>query len=1252
MKKLKIMIVILLCLVTTTQYTLGQKTLTLEEKARLEIVEKNLAEREARNDPNFFYKTKTFLKSTFNIKSSTVDTVINEGGVITAYERYHLGTSFVKNGIKAEYKSPDGATNIMGLFNGVTIFNSSSGRNTIYTGVDVAGGSTPTDGPYEFAYDIGATGYGVSVTFTPTPDLCPYDNNIFLFDGADTTISVINPQYYYQNAGEALVDFFKFGESTISHTGQTITLVDGDQYWLRGYSLSFADLSLNDTIIGAKRPVYTIGTSATTGDEIGESLNYVTAYAWYKDDVLMGSETDATVTASTAGEYKVTATFHDGSTRSHTITVSDVVLDPVINSVSIDTDPSCLGTELTVSANISNLGSYTTQLDYNGSSVNTGTSTSYTHTPSTTGTHTYTFKVMDGATVKSSAQATAVVYEKATFNPSVDTNIVIGGTYNVTLPDDGSVWKLNGSTVTVSTDVVDGDVLTRDHVCGNESYTFSINYYEAWTGWTPTLNHVVCNGVTPNITIPRPTNADVILKTSTGVVINGDIQLTSFGEHQIRVYHYDIDYNLVDYLVKTFNVTENSLLNVSTQITDLSYCDGETITPNALASGGAGGYDYTWDNDLVQGTESTLPVGTHTLNVTVTDDAGCTANASTTVTVHANPTVNVVNNADNQSTDIDLCEGESVTLKTDGTFANYSWTTTESSPMITVSNTGTYGVTITDENGCTATDAIVVTQRALPEFELGDAVTECTEYTINGPSLTNVSYLWSTGDETQNTTVTTSDTYSLTVTSQYGCEFSDTKGVTILESPDFTITGATAFCTGTSTTLEASNAGFSGITYSWTNETGTEVSTAASLTVDDDYIATNGNKITLTEDNGTCSVSKVVYVTINSLPTAVIDGDPHICGSDATTTLTGSGAGTGGSYTWKNESGDIISNDYIFNIHSNNPGLYTLTVTNANGCTDEASVEVTVSDDVVSKDTTLCNNDVPSDWELLAGSLYSQKDTYGCDSIFWSVTFSSPGIVNISGWDNTYRCVGDVLSMERPSGYSLIQLDGVDMPNNIEFTVTEDDFTTHTLRLIDDCGNETTYTFTLLFPVVNNFGFVDEHLDVPGTTHLEIVNVEDPEADLPNYLDPTWEITDNENINLTVYGGTAADINMGTEENATVKVTISNGCPDTKAAMDNTEVNNTFEDSIVLKNTTVGTGTDIITSKNTKIYPNPATDLVYIEMPTGENADVIEIYNQIGSLIKRTELSNKIHVSELPQGFYLIKVTSGDKSVTKRIIKR
>src|SRR5690606_16116113 len=84
-----------------------------------------------------------------------------------------------------------------------------------------------------------------------------------------------------------------------------------------------------------------------------------------------------------------------------------------------------------------------------------------------------------------------------------------------------------------------------------------------------------------------------------------------------------------------------------------------------------------------------------TVIVTVTDANGCTATAEKTLNNYPNPTASI-------SGAEDICSGGSTIWIASGG-SSFLWNTTDSGPALTVSTAGTYTVTITDLNGCTAT---------------------------------------------------------------------------------------------------------------------------------------------------------------------------------------------------------------------------------------------------------------------------------------------------------------------------------------------------------------------------------------------------------------------------------------------------------------------------------------------------------------------------------------------------------------------
>jgi M6 family metalloprotease-like protein len=77
---------------------------------------------------------------------------------------------------------------------------------------------------------------------------------------------------------------------------------------------------------------------------------------------------------------------------------------------------------------------------------------------------------------------------------------------------------------------------------------------------------------------------------------------------------------------------------------------------------------------------------------------------------------------------------------------------------------------------------------------------------------------------------------------------------------------------------------------------------------------------------------------------------------------------------------------------------------------------------------------------------------------------------------------------------------------------------------------------------------------------------------------------------------------------------------------------------------------DFTENDNQKLYPNPVQDVLYIE--TDEVIKHIEIITQSGQIVRTIEGNvNTIHVSNLPSGIYVIKITSDRGVSTKRIVK-
>jgi uncharacterized repeat protein (TIGR01451 family) len=343
-------------------------------------------------------------------------------------------------------------------------------------------------------------------------------------------------------------------------------------------------------------------------------------------------------------------------------------------------------------------------------------------------------------------------------------------------------------------------------------------------------------------------------------------------------------------------------------------CSGGTTTLTA-----AGGVTYAWSNGATTATNTVSPTANTTYTVTVTNSDGCTATASQAVTINSTPTVNI----NGTST---VCEGTPTTITATGG-GTYLWNTTATTAGITVTplSTTTYTVTVTNASGCTSTASRTVTVNPKPVVNITGTTTICNGISTQLTATGGGNYLWSTGSTAAfiNISPTTTTTYTVTVTNASGCITTASQAVTVNPTPTASITGTATICNGNSTTLTAAGVG----TYAWST-----TETTAAITVNP--TATTTYTVTVTNASG-CTSTASRTVTVNPTPTASISGISILC-NGLSGNITAAGGGT---YAWSSTSSTAAT----ITVNPTTTTTYTVTVTNASGCTSTASRTVTVN---------------------------------------------------------------------------------------------------------------------------------------------------------------------------------------------------------------------------------------------------------------------------------------------------------------------
>jgi len=149
-----------------------------------------------------------------------------------------------------------------------------------------------------------------------------------------------------------------------------------------------------------------------------------------------------------------------------------------------------------------------------------------------------------------------------------------------------------------------------------------------------------------------------------------------------------------------------------------------------------------------------------------------------------------------------LCQGQSVVLQSSSNVGN-TWSTNETTSSITVSNSGTYFVTVSNGSCSGTSNSIVVTVNSIPPtptIAANGPTTFCEGGNVVLTSSASTGNLWTGGSSSQNLTVTTAGSYSVSVT-ENGCTSASSSPivVTVNPAPTPTISPIADVCSNSNT---------------------------------------------------------------------------------------------------------------------------------------------------------------------------------------------------------------------------------------------------------------------------------------------------------------------------------------------------------------------------------------------------------------------------------------------------------------------
>ena len=380
-------------------------------------------------------------------------------------------------------------------------------------------------------------------------------------------------------------------------------------------------------------------------------------------------------------------------------------------------------------------------------------------------------------------------------------------------------------------------------------------------------------------------------------------------------------------------ITQPVLLSTSNVSTNVSCFGKSNGTDSAIAAGGTALYTYSW-SPVAGNTAKISGLSAGSYTCTVTDSHGC---KTTDVIAITQPTVL---SATNKLTGVSCFAGNngSDSVVVNGGTVNYSYSWSPSGGSLAKASgltAGIYTCTITDAKGCTTTSQAIITQPSILATTNTQSNVSCfsgangsdTVFASGGTA--TYQYSWSpSGGTASRAGGLIAGTYTCTVTDAHGCKTNSV--ATIIQPALLTATNKliTVSCFGGTTGSDSAivSGGIIGYTYSWF-PSGGNAAKATGL-----GIGTYTCSIT---DAHNCKTNLVANITQPPAIVVASSSIPTPCGGHTgSATVTPSGGSGGFVYSWSPVGGAASTLNVV------SSGIFTCTVTDANGCTKNTAVAV------------------------------------------------------------------------------------------------------------------------------------------------------------------------------------------------------------------------------------------------------------------------------------------------------------------------
>ncbi|MDC0231145.1 M12 family metallo-peptidase [Aureispira] len=774
--------------------------------------------------------------------------------------------------------------------------------------------------------------------------------------GTPSSSTAINPSVTYNTAGNYDVTLIATNECI----SDTITISN---------TAVITDLTVNVNTI-SESCVGSDGSATITGS--GGLAPYT--YQW---DVIAGSQSTATATGLNASGYSYTVTDANGCTGIGVANVGNGCLTGCdsISNINFSTDTvrfylASAGPPATFVAGHNQYGDLAKADYFNYSGLNShiqGVFLGFGRAAASNSTNTFNVIVLDGAGGVPGATlgTTTLRYQTVADSIAAGTYIQYVPLGNISLPASneffvGISFTYGADSIALLTNTI-GE--TTPNTAWEQWGDLSWYAYSDPTGWNFDLAHYIVPllGTLPTTGFTQSNTSvctgGTIAYTNTTIngqsyewAFPGGTPSTSTATNPSVTYNsagtYDVTLIATNECISDTIISSNSIVvgalgvNASTGATS---CNGTTDGSSTVTlSGGTPPYSYLWNasaNNQTTSTATGLSAGTYF--VTVIDATGCAEVTTTTISEPSVLSVNV--NVDNHVLCYNGSDGQLTAVATGGTGAYiYSWSNGQNSSTINGLNANIYSLTVSDANGCIFNSSATINE---PSSALNAVVGTVINPQCNGASTgtiiinasggtPNYTYNLGSGNQSSNTlSGLSAGSYSITVTDANSCTdivnatLTNPSGMTVSAAVTSNYNGADISCNGASDGSVSANVsgGLGPYTYLWSP--GGQTSQAA--------IGLNAGLYTVTvTDANNCDVFvNVTLVEPSALYLTTIDNGN---GSASTIAFSGTSPYT---FFWDASANSQTTATATGLVHNN---TYTVTVTDANGCTISSSVTINI----------------------------------------------------------------------------------------------------------------------------------------------------------------------------------------------------------------------------------------------------------------------------------------------------------------------